>query len=113
MLVSFETNMIVIHQNASVRISTKLWSVNYYFFLFLTEETHSDDIDVSLTSFHKMIKTSNDSNEERGAFPTWDSYWDKHFVNGEYVIAYKFDPNLDQAVRNGLPEVCDSEIIDT
>ena len=100
--------MIVIHQNASVRISTKLWSVNYYFFLFLTEETHSDDIDVSLTSFNKMIKTSNDSNEERGAFPTWDSYWDKHFVNGEYVIAYKFDPFLDQAVRSGLPEVSDS-----
>ena len=49
-----------------------------------------------------MIKTSD---EKLMAFPSWNPYWDQNFVNGEYVIAYKFDPSLNQAVRSGLPEV--------
>ena len=31
--------------------------------------------------------------------------WDQNFVNGEYVIAYEFNPSLDQAVQSALPEV--------
>ena len=31
--------------------------------------------------------------------------WDRNFVNGKYIIAYQFNPNLDQKVQNMLPKV--------
>ena len=50
-----------------------------------------------------MIKTSDEASM---AFPNnFKPYWDQHFVNGEYVIAYKLNPGLDQRVESALPEV--------
>ena len=31
--------------------------------------------------------------------------WDENFVNGKYIIAYQFNPTLDQEVQNMLPKV--------
>ena len=31
--------------------------------------------------------------------------WDQNFVNGKYIIAYKFNPTLEQKVQNMLPKV--------
>ena len=72
------------------------------FFYILTKQTHSGDVAVSSFSFNRMIKTSD---ERLMAYPTRNPYWDQNFVNGEYIIAYRFGPFLNQAVRNGLPEV--------
>ena len=53
------------------------------------------------------MKSSSDSNAE-----IWRAYpesgvdlWDQNFVNGEYKIAYEFNPNLHQKVRSLLPKV--------
>ena len=53
------------------------------------------------------MKSSSDSNAE-----IWRAYpvskiglWDQNFVNGEYKIAYEFNPNLHQKVRSLLPQV--------
>ena len=104
MRVLFETNMIATQINASVRFSTKLSSVNH-FFKIPTIYNNSDDIAVSVTSFNRMIKTIDDSNEAHMAYPNSNPRWNQNFVNGEYVIAYTFDPLLDQAVKSTLPEV--------
>ena len=53
------------------------------------------------------MKSSSDSNAE-----IWRAYpvskiglWDQNFINGEYKIAYEFNPNLHQKVRSLLPQV--------
>ena len=65
------------------------------------------DIAVSEKTFLKLMKSSSDSNAE-----IWRAYpksrvdlWDQNFVNGEYKIAYEFNPNLHQKVRSLLPKV--------
>ena len=58
-----------------------------------------------MTTFNRIIKTSDDSNEAHMAYPNSKPRWDQNFVSGEYVIAYTLDPLLDQAVKNTLPEV--------
>ena len=56
------------------------------------------------------MKTSNDSNAE-----IWRAYpksnvdiWDRNFINGEYIIAYEFNPNLHQKLKDMLPKVLKS-----
>ena len=40
------------------------------------------------------------------AFPdNLKPYWNQHFVNDEYVVAYELHPRLDQRVQSALPEV--------
>ena len=103
MLVSFETNMIVIQKNASVRFSTKLLSVNQHFWNSSTKQNHSGDIAVTENTFNKMIKISDDFLR---AYPSPNAYlWDQNFVNGQYVIAYAFDYGLNQNVKSMLPKV--------
>ena len=53
------------------------------------------------------MKSSSDSNAE-----IWRAYpksrvdlWDQNLINGEYKIAYEFNPNLHQKVRSLLPKV--------
>ena len=65
------------------------------------------DIAVSEKTFLKLMKSSSDSNAD-----IWRSYpdstvdlWNQSFVNGEYKIAYEFNPNLHQKVRSLLPKV--------
>ena len=53
------------------------------------------------------MKSSSDSNAEIWrAYPdTTIGLWDQNFVNGEYKIAYEFNPNLHQKVQSLLPQV--------
>ena len=101
MLVSFETSMIAIQISANVRFSTRLLSVNH-FFKVPTKKNYSGDIAVSGFSFRRMINTSG---LHMAYSKNSDNYWNQNIVNGEYVIAYKFGPWLNQAVKSGLPEV--------
>ena len=52
------------------------------------------------------MKSSSDSNAD-----IWRSYpdstvdlWNQSFVNGEYKIAYEFNPNLHQKIQSLLPK---------
>ena len=54
------------------------------------------------------MKTRNDLNAT-----FWRAYpdsrvdlWDQNFVNGEYIIAYEFNPSLHQKLKSMLPKVC-------
>ena len=53
------------------------------------------------------MKTSNDSNTDLWrAYPDSEvDLWNQNFVNGEYIIAYEFDPALHQKLKSLLPKV--------
>jgi len=53
------------------------------------------------------MKLSNDSNAA-----IWEGYsgsridlWDKNFIDGKYVIAYKFNASLHPKIKSMLPKV--------
>ena len=53
------------------------------------------------------MKTSENFNGEHWkAYSNTQNLWNQTFVNGEYIIAYEFDPSLDQKLIDMLPTVC-------
>ena len=53
-----------------------------------------------------LMKPSNDSNAIwRGYSDSRIDLWNQNFVNGEYIIAYKFNPSLHKKLKNMLPKV--------
>ena len=62
---------------------------------------------MSRKTIPKLLKTSMNSNGGRmKAFPdSTVDLWDQNFVNGEYVIAYEMDGNLDPDLIDMLPKV--------
>ena len=53
------------------------------------------------------MKTSVDANVTLWeAFPKWKiDLWDQNVVNGKYIIAYEFNPDLDPKLQTMLPQV--------
>ena len=52
------------------------------------------------------MKTSNDSNAIWRAYPDSRVHlWNQTFANGEYVIAYEFNPDLHHKLISMLPNV--------
>ncbi len=39
------------------------------------------------------------------AYPVRKDLWDQNFVNGEYIVAYEFEPGLHQNLKTMLPKV--------
>ena len=52
---------------------------------------------------------TSDDDDDNGL---WQAYtnskhlWDQNIVDGEYIIAYEFDPYLHQKLKSMLPKVC-------
>ena len=70
---------------------------------------NSGDIAVSARTVDKLMVTSDDPNAAlmSRAFPdSTVQLWDKNRVNGEYVIAYEFNPGLHSKLITMLPKVC-------
>ena len=67
---------------------------------------YSGDIAVSESTVDKLMNTSKNANVELWRAFTKSKYlWDKNIVNGEYIIAYEFDPKLHRDLQIMLPKV--------
>ena len=87
--------------------SIKLSSVNSFHIYASAYKINSGDIAVSEKFFPKLMKTSDDSNAALWrAYPdTKVDSWDENFVDGDYIIAYEMDPDLDPKLIKMLPKV--------
>ena len=81
--------------------------VNFSLLNASAKKINSGDIAVSEKFFPKLMKTSDDSNAALWrAYPdTKVDFWDENFVDGEYIIAYEMDPDLDPTLIKMLPKV--------
>ena len=81
--------------------------VNWNFIKTSGPKFYSGDIAVSENTVNKLLNTSDDDDDNG----LWQAYtnskhlWDQNIVNGEYIIAYEFDPYLHQKLKSMLPKV--------
>ena len=110
MLALKRTNITATWTNASVKISINLSLVKFLSNSNVSMQVkNSGDIAVSARTIDKLMITSDDPNAAfmRHAFPdSTIQLWNQNVVNGEYIIAYEFNPGLHHKLQTMLPKVC-------
>ena len=109
MLALKRTNITATWTNASVKILINLLLVNFLSNSNVSVKVkNSGDIAVSARTIDKLMITSDDPNSAlmSHAFPdSTIQLWNQNFVNGEYIIAYEFNPGLHHKLHTMLPKV--------